>query len=180
MQYFKRQFATRFSSKHEFGAVGVSDIWRSQPTSYAIVITDIYRAYWDTVIGDKFIDSFGGDALTLSKSLDTNYIPGTESVNILAPENEIYVSDDTDNVFYNESGTPVAISRANLVSTDYSRVLVKYANTSPYHIYSIALLKNEIQLTTQQIKDIHEEFDLWWFWSGSFNDGGRLKDNRTF
>jgi len=179
MQYFKRQFATRFSSKHEFGSVGVSDIWRAQPTSYVVSITGIYAAYWNTVSGNQMIDSFGGEPLTLSQSLVTDYIPGGSTVNITAPVNTTLATADEDNVLYNESGIPTTVSNATLCGSDYTRVLVKYANESPYHIYAIAILKSGITLTQQQIDDIHEEFDLWWFWDDVFNDYGRLKDNRS-
>jgi hypothetical protein len=131
------------------------------------------------ISGDYLIsDTDGRKIEIIGKDFVSSYIPYTSTSTFKLIDNMDFIADDIDNLWFDGSGGQKSVTVADLINTDYSRTVIKFANSSPYHIYAIGILNSAIILTQAQINYLHSEFWLWLFWSGVFNDYGYLKDNR--
>lgn len=110
---------------------------------------------------------------------ETTYIPGTSTCTISLPNTaSLKVDDSMDGGFYTDAGAVKQITISQLQNNDYSRILVRYSDESPYDIEWIGLLDDASNPTSDQWDQLHFYFKLGIFWSGVFNDYGILKDNR--
>lgn len=154
------------------GTIVLSDDWYE-------LFSEIFQSLWIDISGTEMFDVFGGDPLTLSESPGVDYIPGSFSGTITCPDDEDIFTSDTDNL-WGSPGSPTALSVSDLVDQDYNRTLVKYDDSSPYHIRAIAILADGVVLSDAQKDWLSRNMALWVFFWGTWNDDGAIKENRTF
>ena len=77
------------------------------------------------------------------------------------------------------NGTPY--THAELIAEDFPDIIVHYDNEAPHTIRKVGLLLPELvgNLSQHQLDVLHEVFQLWVYWSGTWNDNGVMKANRV-
>jgi hypothetical protein len=91
------------------------------------------------------------------------------------PDSDIYRTADSDYVFWKTDTSESSCDGNRLISYDFSRILVKYLNVTPYTILWIAILKPEV-VVSNSMRDF---FDLSIWWSNTLSAHGNLKQNRV-
>jgi hypothetical protein len=123
------------------------------------------------IADDHMPNTLGDDYLTVAGS------EGSETY--VAPNNAAYLNADTDNIFFNPDTSQRTATTAQLVGYDLSKVFVKYANSAPYTISKIGILKSGEVLTASEIDSVCDYFDLPLLWKGTTSSKGRMKGNRA-
>jgi hypothetical protein len=130
--------------------------------------------------GDNLLSDLDSTAITVTgKDFTTSYIPYTSAATFAVPDNATFEAADTDLMWFDSGGTPKTIAVKQLVNFDYERTLIKFDDSSPYHVRMIGILKAGETLTEDEVDRVHRGFYLWVYWSGVENDYGHYKDNRT-
>lgn len=140
----------------------------------------LFSVLWiGNISGNYLVDTISGNnILVTNKDFSTTTIPESSTATFSLPNtSSLKTDDDFDNAWYDSSGTIKQQTVTNLLGRDYSRTLVKYANSSPYDIEWIGVLKSSATPTSDQWNRLHTYFRLHVYWSGMFNDYGYLKDN---
>jgi len=130
--------------------------------------------------GNNLLSDIDDTVITVTgKDFSTSYIPYTSAATFAVPDNATYEAADTDLMWFDGSGTPESVGIAELVGYDYERTIIKYDSASPHHVRAIMILKSGEVLTATEIDMLHNDFELWMFWSGVLNGYGVIKENRT-
>lgn len=108
----------------------------------------------------------------------TNYIPESSTAIFKLQADTDFIADDTDNLWFDGAGNQKSVTNADLYDNDYGRTAIKCSHTAPYDVTAVGLIKNTVILTADQNNKLHEDFELWIFWSGVWSDYGHFKDNR--
>jgi hypothetical protein len=90
-----------------------------------------------------------------------------------APDTAPYQTADTDYIWFKTDVSQRTTTTAELIGYDFTRTIVKYANTAPYAIEAIMILKSDVD--TSRMRD---DFDLSIWWSNVLSEHGNLKGNR--
>lgn len=143
-------------------------------------LQDKFLFLWTGNISDnELVNEVGPDNITINnQDFSTDYIPDDSDATFNIPDTLAYQTADEDNLWYD--GSVQNVTQDQLVAQDYTRTLVKYADSSPYHVYWIGILKSGEVLSDAEIEQISRYFRLWAFWSGYWVDEGAIKENRTF
>jgi len=91
------------------------------------------------------------------------------------PNTVPYKTADSDNVFWKTDTSESTCDGNRLIAYDFSRILVKYLNASPYTILAIAILKPNV-VVTNAMRDF---FDLSVWWNNTLSFHGSTKTNRV-
>jgi len=121
----------------------------------------------------------GYDIAITGKDFSGDYIPYTSAATFQAPDNATLKADDTDYLWFDRNGVVRNVEVSELVGYDFARTIVKYDNSTPYHIRWIGILKSGVTLTESQLDRIYEYFELSQFWSGVLDERGVIKGNRA-
>lgn len=89
------------------------------------------------------------------------------------PNTAPYIAADTDYIWFNTYATLRSVISAELIGYDFTRTIVKYANTAPYAIEAIMILSSDFD--TNKMRD---DFDLSVWWSNVLSAHGNVKGNR--
>lgn len=110
------------------------------------------------VENNELVNSLEGSNITiLNNDIVTSYIPDTSTASFIIGAETLTV--------------------ANLIGTDRLDIIVKYDNDSPHHIRMIGIPK--VPISPDNYNELHDIFQLWVWWSDTYNDYGVLKANRT-
>ena len=131
--------------------------------------------------GDNLEDitSNGYDIAITGKDFSGDYIPYTSEATFQIPDNETLKADDTDYLWFNRNGIVRDVEVSELVGYDFSRTIVKYDNSTPYHIRFIGILKSGVTLSEAELTNLYSYFELSQFWSGLLDERGVIKGNRA-
>jgi hypothetical protein len=129
----------------------------------------LFLGHYSNISGGEMPNILGADSLTVSGDV------GSETYQ--CPNTQEYINADTDGIWfiYEE---PQNTTTANLIGYDFGRTIVKYNNDSPSSIETIGILKADETLTSDEENELHSFFNLPVYWSGAFNEYGRIKSNR--
>lgn len=141
------------------GGVKWSSYWANQLNFYEL---------WKVNGSGNFVGLIKGDTLTVTGS-------GLNAI-YAVPDTSAYKTIDTDYVFHKSNGDiSTACDGNRLIGYDFPRVIVKYADTSPYTIDGIGILD-----TGQSVNNkLRDDFHLSIWWSNTLNFHGSTKGNRT-
>jgi hypothetical protein len=95
------------------------------------------------------------------------------------PNTATYIAADTDYIWFQKDGTQRTVLTTELISYDLQRTPVKYANSSPYAIAGIIILKAGEVLDANELNQLIKNFELSIWFTGTLNTYGKLKGNRT-
>jgi len=126
----------------------------------------------------KDITGNGYDITITGKDFSSDYIPYTSEATFQIPDNATLKVDDTDYLWFDRNGVVRNVEVSELVGYDFARTIIKYDNSTPYHIRFIGILKSGVTLTAAQVDRLHTYFELPLFWSGVENVNGVIKGNR--
>jgi hypothetical protein len=135
---------------------------------------------WIGEVDGNFLVSCFADKrkiIITNKDFTGNYIPYSSGAIFKLPPDPDLIADDIDHLWFDIIEAQIEVSVTDLVSGDY-RTIVKYADEDPFDVYMIGVLRKDVILSETQINYLSRDFWLWLFWSGVWNDSGRLKDNR--
>ena len=91
-----------------------------------------------------------------------------------------YLAADNDLLWYSDDAlTNRLVTTDELQRYDWERTIVKYADTTPYAIEWIAILKDGVVLTAAEEISLRNSFHLSIWWDGTLSAYGNLKENRT-
>lgn len=90
-----------------------------------------------------------------------------------APNTASYQSADTDYIWFKTDVSQRTTTTAELIGYDFTRTIIKYANSSPYAIEAIMILSSDVD--TAKMRD---DFDLSIWWSDVLSAHGNVKGNR--
>lgn len=102
-----------------------------------------------------------------NRDFSTTWIPGDSTATFTLPLDADFIADDLDGLWFT-GGVQNNITVTDLVTGEY-RTVVKYANSPPYDITAIGLLKAGAIFTTALESELAADFDLWLFWLGLIN-----------
>lgn len=145
-------------------------------------LRDILDFLWMGAIDNNLLLSIIGNRkiTVIGKDFFTTYIPASSAAIFRMTDDAVMrASDDIDNIWFIPGGAQKDVTVGDLIGGDY-RTLVKYNSIAPFDIYMIGIIKHELVLTENQINSISRDFQLSILWSGTYNDFGYLKDNRTY
>jgi hypothetical protein len=118
----------------------------------------------------------GVGTMTGLKRGDPMTVTGTGLNAIYAvPDTAPYITRDTDYVFHKSDGSVSTLCDGNrLVGNDFPKIIVKYADASPYAIEYIGILDTG-QIVNNKMRD---DFHLSIWWSNTLSFHGNVKGNR--
>jgi len=94
------------------------------------------------------------------------------------PNTASYIAADTDYIWFKTDASQRTTTTAELIGYDFPRTIVKYADSPPYAIESIMILKAGETLSTSKENAMRDAFDLSIWWSNVLSTHGNVKDNR--
>ena len=89
------------------------------------------------------------------------------------PNTAPYQTADTDYIWFKTDVSQRTTTTAELIGYDFTRTIVKYANTAPYAIEAIMILSSDVD--TAKMRD---DFDLSVWWDNTLSAHGNVKGNR--
>jgi hypothetical protein len=138
---------------------------------------------WETfTLGNFLISEFvDRRRITITnKDFSTVYIPGSSTATFkLQADADFKTDDSADHLWFDVLGNQRSVTTAELYSKDYTMTVTKTKHSAPYDVSRIGLLENGTVLTPEQNDQLHQDFELWLFWSGVLNEYGYIKENRT-
>lgn len=93
------------------------------------------------------------------------------------PNTATYIDADTDYAHFKTNEARSTCDGNRLIGYDLQRTIVDYSNESPYVVKKIMIVSEN--LTAAEINRASKDFHLSVYWSGTWNDNGYLKENRT-
>lgn len=131
--------------------------------------------------GDNLKDDLGGAAVitVTGKDFITRHIPPDTAATFAVPDNATFLAaDGADDFWFNASDVLQHKTHGNLIASTTLRTLIKYADTEPYYVYGIGILKEGEILTDGEKIMLNTYFRLWAEYWGELMDSGYMKDNR--
>lgn len=136
------------------------------------------RRYWTNRIeAYELWKITGAGNLVGLKRGDILTVGGTAgSYTFQVPNEAGYIAADIDKVWFDQVDAQRTATEAEMVGFDFSRTIVKYANTSPYAIEYIMILASTP--ATAQENKMRDDFDLSIWWDNTLSIHGNVKQNR--
>lgn len=144
--------------------MGGSQNWSSYWTRQSEVL---FFGLYSEISGGQMPNKVDGGATYLTVAGSA----GSETYQ--CPNTAPYRIADTDYIWFKTDVSQRTTTTAELIGYDFTRTIVKYANTAPYAIESIMILNSDVD--TAKMRD---DFDLSVWWSGVLSLSGNLKGNR--
>jgi len=128
--------------------------------------------------GNNLLSDLDSNIITVTgKDFSSKYIPSTTAATFRIPNDQDFIDADSDNIWYQDDFRQVTAEE--LVTYDFSRTIVKYSNVGPHNISAIGILKYGETLTANELNAVFKYFELSVYWNDSYNDNGRIKENRA-
>lgn len=143
------------------GGASWDAFWKSQPEV-------LFFGLYSEISGGQMPNKVTGatDFLTVAG------VAGSETYQ--APDTAPYQIADTDYIWFKTDVSQRTTTTAELIGYDFTRTIIKYANTSPYVIEAIMILSSDVD--TAKMRD---DFDLSVWWNDTLSAHGNLKGNRS-
>ena len=148
------------SLSYATSSFSLSSYWSHQPE---VLFFGLYSEISDGKMPNK-VDG-GATFLTVAGAA------GSETYQ--APNTAPYQTADTDYIWFKTDVSQRTTTTAELIGYDFTRTIVKYANTAPYAIEAIMILSSDVD--TAKMRD---DFDLSVWWSNVLSAYGNVKGNR--
>lgn len=138
-----------------------------------------WTSYWASqskVLFFGLYSDIAGGQMPNRKSGSSDYltvagIAGSETYQ--CPNTAPYIAADTDYIWFKTNESQRTATTSEMIGYDFTRTIVKYANSSPYAIEAIMILSSDVD--TAKMRD---DFDLSIWWDNTLSDYGNLKGNR--
>lgn len=117
----------------------------------------------------------------MNNTLSTDYLTIAGSVGsetYTCPDNATYKTADEDYIWNTSGGVVRNATTAELKGYDFNRTFIRYNDSSPNSIVSIAILKSGSTLTTSEKNVMRILFHLSAWWDDTLSSYGYIKDNR--
>lgn len=128
----------------------------------------LFFGLYSEILGGQMPNKVDGGATFLTVA----GVAGSETYQ--CPNIAPYQTADTDYIWFQTDVSQRTTTTAELIGYDFTRTIVKYANTAPYAIEAIMILSSDVD--TAKMRD---DFDLSVWWSNVLSDYGNTKDNRA-
>jgi len=175
-QYASKVFALIFHNK-------VFEVTQVQSRGWWYFYSGQMSFLWIGFIYNDYLVSAQVDrrrAGIIGKDFASDFIPEASTATYRLQADADFINDDSaDNLWFDGVGNQNDVTNIQLYSQDYNQTVVMCGHQSPYDVSRIGLLRSGTVMNQAQLDRIHEDFELWVFWSGVLNEFGFIKDNRT-
>ena len=130
--------------------------------------------------GDNLLSDLGSEVITVTgKDWTTKHITPDTTATFAVPDNATFIAaDGSDDFWFDASDVVQEKAHADLIASETERTFVKYADSEPYNIYGIGILKDGETLSDADKIKLNTSFMLWAEYWGEMMDSGHMKGNR--